>query len=202
MPAAQARKLGRQLRRAVGRGERAHDRNARRQGLCNIAWILFTPPMRCRQPPARPVLAASAILATSGAGHRQLRTLLAPRLGTPLCTAPTTRCRVARVPAWLLPTSARQRPSVPALLAGTLATTAACSNDCQTWGIGSGTQWDITKTFYRGVEVLYSTMTALRRRPGPGAPGLRVRQGPADREQRFQLDGQCSRSPRLPALIV
>ena len=31
-----------------------------------------------------------------------------------------------------------------------------CSNDFQVWGIGTRTQWDVTKTFYLGVEVLYS----------------------------------------------
>jgi hypothetical protein len=33
-----------------------------------------------------------------------------------------------------------------------------CSNNWQAWGIGSRTQWDVTKTFYLGVEVLYSGM--------------------------------------------
>jgi hypothetical protein len=26
------------------------------------------------------------------------------------------------------------------------------------WGVGSRTQWDVTKTFYLGVEVLYSEL--------------------------------------------
>ena len=42
---------------------------------------------------------------------------------------------------------------------GSLATAGAgCNNNWSTWGIGSRTQWDVTKTFYLGVEVLYSQM--------------------------------------------
>ncbi len=33
-----------------------------------------------------------------------------------------------------------------------------CNNNWSTWGIGSRTQWDVTKTFYLGVEVLYSDL--------------------------------------------
>ena len=33
-----------------------------------------------------------------------------------------------------------------------------CSNKWSQWGIGSRTQWDVTKTFYLGVEVLYSDL--------------------------------------------
>jgi len=36
--------------------------------------------------------------------------------------------------------------------------TAGCNNNWSTWGIGSRTQWDVTKTFYLGVEVLYSDL--------------------------------------------
>jgi hypothetical protein len=32
------------------------------------------------------------------------------------------------------------------------------NDDWSTWGIGSRTQWDVTKTFYLGVEVLYEQM--------------------------------------------
>ncbi len=35
---------------------------------------------------------------------------------------------------------------------------AGCNNNWSTWGIGSRTQWDVTKTFYLGVEVLYEQM--------------------------------------------
>ena len=35
-----------------------------------------------------------------------------------------------------------------------------CNNNWSTWGVGSRTQWDVTKTFYLGVEVLYSQMTS------------------------------------------
>ena len=37
---------------------------------------------------------------------------------------------------------------------------AGCNNNWSTWGVGSRTQWDVTKTFYLGVEVLYSQMTS------------------------------------------
>ena len=44
--------------------------------------------------------------------------------------------------------------------AGSLAVAGAgCSNNWSQWGVGSRTQWDVTKTFYLGVEVLYSQMT-------------------------------------------
>jgi hypothetical protein len=33
-----------------------------------------------------------------------------------------------------------------------------CNNNWSTWGIGARTQWDVTKTFYLGVEVLYSEL--------------------------------------------
>jgi hypothetical protein len=35
---------------------------------------------------------------------------------------------------------------------------AGCNNNWSTWGVGSRTQWDVTKTFYLGVEVLYQQM--------------------------------------------
>jgi Porin subfamily len=35
---------------------------------------------------------------------------------------------------------------------------AGCNNNWSTWGIGSRTQWDVTKTFYLGVEVLYENL--------------------------------------------
>ena len=45
--------------------------------------------------------------------------------------------------------------------AGTLAVAnAGCNNDWSNWGIGSRTQWDVTKTFYLGVEVLYSQLNS------------------------------------------
>ncbi len=42
---------------------------------------------------------------------------------------------------------------------GTGASAAAgCTNNWSTWGIGSRLQWDVTKSFYLGVEVLYSDL--------------------------------------------
>jgi hypothetical protein len=36
--------------------------------------------------------------------------------------------------------------------------TPGCNNNWSTWGVGSRTQWDVTKTFYLGVEVLYQDL--------------------------------------------
>jgi hypothetical protein len=44
-------------------------------------------------------------------------------------------------------------------LVGALASAGAgCNNDWQTWGIGSRTQWEVTKTFYLGAEVQYQNL--------------------------------------------
>ena len=40
--------------------------------------------------------------------------------------------------------------------------TAGCNNNWTTWGIGSRTQWDVTKTFYLGVEVLYQQLQSAQ----------------------------------------
>jgi hypothetical protein len=40
--------------------------------------------------------------------------------------------------------------------------TAGCNNNWSNWGVGSRTQWDVTKTFYLGVEVLYSTLRSAQ----------------------------------------
>jgi hypothetical protein len=50
-------------------------------------------------------------------------------------------------------------PAGPGSLA---AASAGCSNNWSTWGIGSRTQWDVTKTFYLGVEVLYSELQSAK----------------------------------------
>ena len=50
--------------------------------------------------------------------------------------------------------------------AGRLAVAGAnCNNNWSQWGVGSRTQWDVTKTFYLGVEVLYSQMTSATLSP-------------------------------------
>jgi hypothetical protein len=36
---------------------------------------------------------------------------------------------------------------------------AGCNNNWSTWFIGSRTQWNVTKTFYMGVDVLYESLT-------------------------------------------
>ena len=33
-----------------------------------------------------------------------------------------------------------------------------CDNDWQTWWVGSRTQWNITKDFYMGLDVMYSKL--------------------------------------------
>jgi len=45
-------------------------------------------------------------------------------------------------------------------LGGAASTTGGtgCNEKWSTWGIGSRTQWDVTKTFYLGVEVLYENL--------------------------------------------
>jgi hypothetical protein len=42
-----------------------------------------------------------------------------------------------------------------------------CNNNWQTWGIGSRTQWDVTKTFYLGVEAIYENLHSAQ--TGTGA---------------------------------
>ncbi len=40
--------------------------------------------------------------------------------------------------------------------------TAGCNNNWSVWGVGSRTQWDVTKTFYLGVEVLYQGLRSAQ----------------------------------------
>ena len=40
----------------------------------------------------------------------------------------------------------------------TVAPTNGCDNDWQTWWVGTRTQWNVTKDFYMGVDVLYSKL--------------------------------------------
>ena len=44
----------------------------------------------------------------------------------------------------------------------TAVATAGCNNNWSTWGIGSRTQWDVTKTFYLGIEVLYQDLQSAK----------------------------------------
>src|SRR5262249_44254143 len=41
--------------------------------------------------------------------------------------------------------------------------TNGCDNDWQTWWIGSRTQWNITKDFYMGLDVMYSKLQSATR---------------------------------------
>jgi len=44
-------------------------------------------------------------------------------------------------------------------LAGSAAlATAGCDNDWNTWWVGTRTQWNVTKDFYMGLDVLYQKM--------------------------------------------
>jgi hypothetical protein len=40
--------------------------------------------------------------------------------------------------------------------------TAGCNNNWSYWGVSSRLQWDVTKTFYVGVELLYSELVSAR----------------------------------------
>ena len=62
---------------------------------------------------------------------------------------------------------------------GSLTTaTPGCNNDWSTWGVGSRTQWDVTKTFYLGVEVLYQEMNSAKT-PTGFVPGNATISGPS-----------------------
>jgi hypothetical protein len=52
---------------------------------------------------------------------------------------------------------------------GALTPGSSCNNNWSDWGVGSRTQWDVTKTFYLGVEVLYSQLNSAT--PAGGAGG-------------------------------
>ena len=41
-----------------------------------------------------------------------------------------------------------------------------CNNNWGVWGVGSRTQWDVTKTFYLGVEVLYTQLQSAQTSTG------------------------------------
>jgi len=51
--------------------------------------------------------------------------------------------------------------------AGTTAVAAAgCNNNWSYWGVGSRLQWDVTKSFYLGVEVLYTKLISAKSSTG------------------------------------
>ncbi len=51
---------------------------------------------------------------------------------------------------------------------------AGCNNDWSYWAAGSRLQWDVTKSFYVGVEALYSEQISAKSSIGlvPGPAGL------------------------------
>ena len=76
--------------------------------------------------------------------------------------------------------------SCAASAAGTGAlSTNGCDNDWNTWWVGSRTQWNVTKDFYMGLDVMYSKLEsattdgygqrrhgALQPRPVAGTPSV------------------------------
>jgi hypothetical protein len=44
----------------------------------------------------------------------------------------------------------------------TAVATAGCNNDWSFWGVGSRLQWDVTKSFYLGVEVIYQQLISAQ----------------------------------------
>ena len=49
-----------------------------------------------------------------------------------------------------------------------VSTNFGCSNDWQTWWVGSRTQWNVTKDFYMGLDVMYSKMQQRQPRSRAG----------------------------------
>jgi hypothetical protein len=56
--------------------------------------------------------------------------------------------------------------------------TAGCNNDWSTWWIGSRTQWNLTKEFYLGLDVMYSKLQSASL-PGETFPNANTRIGNA-----------------------
>ena len=75
------------------------------------------------------------------------------------------------------------------------------------WGVGSRLQWDVTKSFYIGVEGLYENMKSASVNPTGVIPfgtagSLSFGCAVAHRAERQQLHDQRSHAQGLPALIV
>jgi len=49
-----------------------------------------------------------------------------------------------------------------------------CDNDWQTWWIGSRTQWNVTKDFYMGVDVMYSKLSSATVLVSPSVGALAI----------------------------
>ena len=94
---------------------------------------------------------------------------------------------------WAPATAARQRRN-------------GCDNELETWWVGSRTQWNVTKDFYMGVDVLYSKIqTATLGNfafAGMGTlPAAFGRPVPLFRGRPGQRDGPLPRPSRLLSLI-
>ena len=46
-----------------------------------------------------------------------------------------------------------------------MSTNFGCSGDWNTWWVGSRTQWNVTKDFYMGLDVMYSKMQSATSEP-------------------------------------
>jgi hypothetical protein len=51
---------------------------------------------------------------------------------------------------------------VPGTAGSTAAALAGCNNNWSLWGVGSRLQWDVTKSFYVGAEVIYEQLTSAQ----------------------------------------
>ena len=99
---------------------------------------------------------------------------------------------------------ARRRPRVPVPAPRAVAA-AGCNNNWDDWGVGSRLQWDVTKSFYIGVEAIYQNFDSATT-AGRGAarrhchyPGELRRD---DRVEPVELGVHDPHAQGLPALIA
>ena len=82
---------------------------------------------------------------------------------------------------------------------------AGCNNNWSTSFVGSRLQWDVTKSFYLGIEGIYDHMDSASITPSGALPAgspLAFGAGAPYRAARQHLDGQRPYAQGLPALIV
>ena len=87
----------------------------------------------------------------------------------------------------------------------TAAAGVGCNNNWSMYFVGSRLQWDVTKSFYLGIEGIYDHMNSASvtddgRHPGRFAAGFWWRD--RSRVARQRVDGQRPYAQGLPALIV
>jgi hypothetical protein len=75
-------------------------------------------------------------------------------------------------------------------LGTTAVVTNGCDNDWNTWWLGSRTQWNVTKDFYMGLDVMYSKLSSATSSVSPtlGALALSPNIGPAPPNTMQQTD--------------